>query len=419
MDRLIIEGGQALHGEVRVAGAKNSVLPVLAASILADGPLLVQNVPHLKDVTTMVELLGRLGAKVSLEESNNIRIDPTSINSPRAPYDLVKTMRAAVVVLGPLLAKFGEAEVSLPGGCAIGSRPVDIHLKGLKAMGAEVLIENGYIHAKAPNGLSGASIICDSVTVTGTENLMMAATLAKGVTVIKNAAREPEVVDLAHCLIKMGAKISGVGTATLTIEGVNKLHSAAHKVIPDRVVAGTYLCAAAVTRGKIKVKDVVHDDIAVIVSKLKETGCNITMDSNSVTLDATNTRLQAVDINTSPHPGFPTDMQAQLMVVNCLAQGSSTIIETIFENRFMHVPELKRMGALIKLEGHTAICTGVEQLQGAQVMATDLRASASLVLAAMAAQGETVIERIYHVDRGYECIEETFNMLGATIKREN
>jgi UDP-N-acetylglucosamine 1-carboxyvinyltransferase len=419
MDSLIIEGGQALHGEVRVAGAKNSVLPVLAASILADGPLLVQNVPHLKDVTTMVELLGRLGAKVSLEESNNIRIDPTSINCPRAPYDLVKTMRAAVVVLGPLLAKFGEAEVSLPGGCAIGSRPVDIHLKGLKAMGAEVLIENGYIHAKAPNGLSGAHIICDSVTVTGTENLMMAATLAKGVTVIKNAAREPEVVDLANCLIKMGAKISGVGSATLTIEGVDKLHGSEHRVIPDRVVAGTYLCAAAVTRGKIKVKDVVLDDVEVIISKLKETGCDITIDSNSVTLDATNTRLQAVDINTSPHPGFPTDMQAQLMVVNCLAQGSSTIVETIFENRFMHVPELKRMGALIKLEGHTAICTGVEQLQGAQVMATDLRASASLVLAAMAAQGETVIERIYHVDRGYECIEETFNMLGATIRRVN
>lgn len=419
MDKLIIEGGQPLYGEVRVAGAKNSVLPVLAASILADEPLLVQNVPHLKDVTTMVELLGRLGAKVSLEESNNIRIDPTAINSPRAPYDLVKTMRAAVVVLGPLLAKFGEAEVSLPGGCAIGSRPVDIHLKGLKAMGAQVLIENGYIHAKAPSGLNGASIICDSVTVTGTENLMMAATLAKGVTVIKNAAREPEVVDLANCLIKMGAKISGVGTATLTIEGVNKLHGAEHRVIPDRVVAGTYLCAAAVTRGKIKVKDVVLDDIAVTVSKLKETGCDITIGDNSISLDARNVRLQAVDINTSPHPGFPTDMQAQLMVVNCLAQGSSTIVETIFENRFMHVPELKRMGALIKLEGHTAICTGVEQLQGAQVMATDLRASASLVLAAMAAQGETVVERVYHVDRGYECIEETFNMLGATIRREN
>lgn len=419
MDSLVIEGGQPLHGEVRVAGAKNSVLPVLAASILADGPLLVQNVPHLKDVTTMVELLGRLGAKVSLEESNNIRIDPASIDSQRAPYDLVKTMRAAVVVLGPLLAKFGEAEVSLPGGCAIGSRPVDIHLKGLKAMGAQVLVENGYIHAKAPNGLSGAHIICDSVTVTGTENLMMAATLAKGETVIKNAAREPEVVDLANCLIGMGAKISGVGTATLTIEGVSKLHGGQHRVIPDRVVAGTYLCAAAVTRGKIKIKDVVLDDLEVVISKLREAGCEIAIDGNSVTLDATNTRLQAVDINTSPHPGFPTDMQAQLMVVNCLAQGSSTIIETIFENRFMHVPELKRMGALIKLEGHTAICTGVEQLQGAQVMATDLRASASLVLAAMAAQGQTTIERIYHVDRGYECIEETFNMLGATIRRVN
>lgn len=418
MDKLLIKGGTPLYGEVRIAGAKNSVLPILAAGILGQGPLLVKNVPHLHDVTTMVSLLSRLGASVQLVDCSDICVDPRSISELKAPYDLVKTMRASIVVLGPLLARHGEAEVSLPGGCAIGSRPVNLHVKGLEAMGAEIKVENGYIHAKAPNGLKGAHFVCDTVTVTGTENLMMAATLAKGTTVIKNAAREPEVVDLANCLIKMGAKISGAGTATITIEGVEKLNGAEHAVIPDRIVAGTYLAAAVVTRGNVRIKNVCSDDIEVTLNKLREAGYEFDIEENAISLDATKlARPKAFDVCTGPHPGLPTDMQAQLMVVNTLAHGVSTINESIFENRFMHVPELRRMGAQITLQGRIAVCTGVEQLQGAPVMATDLRASASLVLAGLAASGETLIDRIYHVDRGYECIEEKLRMLGADIRR--
>lgn len=417
VDKLSIEGGIPLHGEVAISGAKNAVLPILAASLLLDGPLLVKNVPHLHDVTTMVSLLSHIGATVHLSDGANISIDPRTINNLVAPYELVKTMRASIVVLGPLLARYGRATVSLPGGCAIGSRPVDIHLKGLRAMGASIDVEGGNVIAHAPNGLVGAHFVCELVTVTGTANLMMAATLAKGTTVIQNAAREPEVVDLANCLNNMGAKISGIGTSTLTIEGVTNLSGGEHQVISDRIEAGTFLAAAAVTGGKIKVKRVDVNAMEAVVAKFQEAGMLMEVHEDSIILDATGRRPLAVDIKTAPHPGFPTDMQAQFMVVNCLSSGVGTMIETIFENRFMHVPELQRMGADIRIEGHTAVCHGVERLTGAPVMATDLRASASLVLAGLAAQGSTIIDRIYHIDRGYECLEEKFGMLGARIKR--
>lgn len=416
-DKLLISGGIPLSGEVKISGAKNSVLPILAASILARTPLVVTNVPDLCDVAIMKELLQELGAHVSMLAHDEICVNPTSIHSIRAPYELVKKMRASIVMLGPLLARFGEAEVALPGGCAIGSRPVNIHVKGLEAMGASVVIENGYIHAKAPNGLCGTHFVCDTVTVTGTENLMMAAVLAKGETVIKNAAREPEVVDLANCLIAMGARISGAGTATITVEGVHKLFGAEHRVIPDRIVAGTYLSAAIVTQGHLRVSNISYDDMEATLNKLQEAGYHLGVEDNAITVNATGRRPKAFDICTSPHPGLPTDMQAQLMVINCLAEGVATVNETIFENRFMHVPELKRMGANIQLQGRTAICTGVESLQGAPVQATDLRASASLVIAGLAAKGQTLIEDIYHVDRGYEKIEANLRALGARVER--
>ncbi len=417
MDKLSIEGGIPLNGEVAISGAKNAVLPILAASLLLDAPLTVRNVPHLHDVTTMVNLLSHIGATVHLSDRADVIIDPRTIKNLVAPYELVKTMRASIVVLGPLLARYGRATVSLPGGCAIGSRPVDIHLKGLQAMGATIDVEGGNIVAHAPNGLVGTHFVCELVTVTGTANLMMAATLARGTTVIKNAAREPEVVDLANCLNKMGAKISGMGTPTITIEGVTNLSGGEHQVISDRIEAGTFLVAAAVTGGKIKVKRVDVDALEVVIAKLQEAGMLIELHQDAITIDATGRRPLPVDIKTAPHPGFPTDMQAQFMVVNCLSSGVGTMIETIFENRFMHVPELQRMGADIRIEGHTAVCHGVEHLTGAPVMATDLRASASLVLAGLAAQGKTLIDRIYHIDRGYECLEEKFGMLGARIQR--
>ena len=419
MDKLSIEGGIPLHGEVTISGAKNAVLPILASSLLLDGPLIVKNVPHLHDVTTMVSLLSHIGAKVHLSDRADVIIDPRTVKNLSAPYELVKTMRASIVVLGPLLARYGEATVSLPGGCAIGSRPVDIHLKGLQAMGATIDVVGGNVIAKAPHGLVGTHFVCELVTVTGTANIMMAATLAKGTTVIKNAAQEPEVVDLANCLNKMGAKISGMGTPVITIEGVTSLSGGEHQVISDRIEAGTFLAAAAVTGGKIKVKRVDVDALEAVVAKFQEAGMLMELYPDAITIDATGRRPLPVDIKTAPHPGFPTDMQAQFMVVNCLSSGVGTMIETIFENRFMHVPELQRMGADIRIEGHTAVCHGVERLLGAPVMATDLRASASLVLAGLAAQGKTTIDRIYHIDRGYECLEEKFGMLGARIQRVN
>lgn len=417
MDKLMIEGGIPLHGEVTISGAKNAVLPILASSILLDGPLLIKNVPHLRDVTTMVNLLRQMGVEVNLSDRADVVVDPRKLHHFEAPYDLVKTMRASIVVLGPLLARYGQARVSLPGGCAIGSRPVDIHLKGLRAMGAHIDVEGGYIVATAPQGLTGVHFVCETVTVTGTANLMMAATLAKGETVIQNAAREPEVVDLANCLNRLGAKISGVGTSTLTIQGVAHLSGGEHPVIADRIEAGTFLVAAAITRGKLKLKRIDPNTLEAVIAKLQEAGLLFELHENAITVDATQNRLKAIDIKTAPHPAFPTDMQAQFMTMNCVAEGVGTIIETIFENRFMHVPELQRMGADIRVEGHTAICHGVEKLIGAPVMATDLRASASLVLAGLAAQGKTIIDRIYHLDRGYEHIEEKLSQLGARIRR--
>lgn len=417
MDKLSIEGGIPLYGEVTISGAKNAVLPILASSILLDGPLTIRNVPHLRDVTTMVNLLRQMGAEVSLSDRADVIVDPRKLHHFEAPYDLVKTMRASIVVLGPLLARYGKAKVSLPGGCAIGTRPVDIHLKGLQAMGAQIDVEGGYILASAPNGLTGTHFICDTVTVTGTANIMMAATLAKGQTVIENAAREPEVVDLANCLNRMGAKISGAGTSTITIDSVDHLVGGEHHVIADRIEAGTFLVAAAMTRGKIKLKRVEATMLEAVLAKMQEAGVLLECHDNAILVDATQHRSKAVDIKTAPHPAFPTDMQAQFMALNCVGDGVGTIIETIFENRFMHVPELQRMGADIRVEGHTAVCHGVEKLIGAPVMATDLRASASLVLAGLAAEGKTIIDRIYHLDRGYEHIEEKLSQLGARIQR--
>jgi len=418
MDKLIIQNSGPLAGEIRISGAKNAALPILAGALLAENPVLIGNVPHLHDITTTMSLLGQMGVTLSVDEKVRVEVDSSTISSFRAPYELVKTMRASIIVLGPLLARFGKAEVSLPGGCAIGSRPVDIHLKGLEAMGAEIHVEGGYIHASCDR-LKGARLVLDMVTVTGTENLMMAATLADGTTIIENAAREPEVSDLANFLNALGAKISGIGTDTLIIEGVESLatKNLVYNILPDRIEAGTYLVAAAATGGKIKVKDVDPSTLDMVLSKLEEAGANLTIGDDWIELDMKGQRAKAVSFKTAPYPGFPTDMQAQFMVLNTLAEGTSVITETIFENRFMHVHELQRLGADIKLEGNTAICVGKEVLEGATVMATDLRASASLVIAGLVAKGETVIERIYHIDRGYECIEEKTALLGGKIRR--
>lgn len=416
MEKLIIKGGIPLNGEIRISGAKNAALPILAASLLTGHPVQISNIPHLQDVTTIVSLLGQMGVKITLDERSNIEVEAAKLASYSAPYDLVRTMRASVLVLGPLLSRFGEAEVSLPGGCAIGTRPVDQHLKGLQAMGADISIENGYIKAKAKR-LHGASIVMDMVTVTGTENIMMAAALAKGQTVIHNAAREPEVEDLANFLNTIGAKIDGAGTSTIVIDGVDALTGGRYHVLPDRIETGTYLAAAIVTRGKIKVKNTRPDLLDSVLQKFEETGAIIDIGPDWISLDMKGKRPRAINISTAPYPAFPTDMQAQIMAVNTVAEGSGVITETVFENRFMHAQELQRMGADITLKGNTAICNGIDNLHGAPVMATDLRASASLVLAGLAASGETSIDRIYHIDRGYECIEEKLAQLGARIHR--
>lgn len=420
MDRLVINGGKPLQGEVVISGAKNSALPILAATLLATDNVTLDNVPYLQDVTTMVKLLGEVGASVTHNGQVQVRMDATSEQSFVAPYDLVKTMRASILVLGPLLARYGTVDVSLPGGCAIGVRPVDLHLKALKMMGAEITVKNGYIKARCKKGrLEGKSLLFDKTTVTGTENILMAAVLAQGKTIIKNAAREPEVVDLANFLNQLGANIKGAGTGTIEIEGVEALTGGNYSIMPDRIEAGTFLTAAAITRGKVTVKQVKPDNLLSMLCKFEEAGADISLGEDWVTLNMRDLRSKGVDISTAPYPAFPTDMQAQFMALNTIAEGSSTVVETIWENRFMHVQELQRMGAQIRLNGNTAIITGVDKLTGAPVMATDLRASASLILAGVAAEGETVMDRVYHVDRGYERIEEKFSSLGASIKREN
>ncbi|TCO80153.1 UDP-N-acetylglucosamine 1-carboxyvinyltransferase [Plasticicumulans lactativorans] len=416
MSKLIITGGEPLQGELRASGAKNAVLPILAATLLADSPVTIGNVPHLQDVTTTMELLGRMGVQLVVDERMNIEVDPRTIDSFTAPYELVRQMRASILVLGPLLARFGRAEVSLPGGCAIGSRPVNLHIKGLAAMGADIRVEEGYIRARCDR-LRGARIVLDLVTVTGTENLMMAAALARGTTVIENAAREPEVVDLAECLNAMGAQVSGAGTDTLVIDGVDSLRGAHYRVLPDRIETGTYLAAAAITGGCVRVKDTRPDTLEAVLVKFEEGGAVIDTGPDWIELDMQGRRGKAVHIRTAPYPAFPTDMQAQFCALNAVAEGVGTITETVFENRFMHVNELLRMGAQFQLEGNTVISTGVGQLSAAPIMATDLRASASLVLAALVAQGDTVVDRVYHIDRGYDCIEEKLGSLGALIRR--
>ncbi len=415
MDKLAIQGGARLSGDVRISGAKNAALPILCAGLLSADTLNLENLPKLRDISTSLTLLGHLGMQVSLDDQGGVALQAAHLDKLEAPYELVKTMRASILVLGPILARYGEARVSLPGGCAIGSRPVDLHIKGLQAMGAEIHIEHGYIHAKASR-LKGARIFMDTVTVTGTENLMMAATLAGGTTFLENAAREPEVVDLANCLIAMGAKIEGAGSDVIVIEGVDKLHGATHKIMPDRIETGTYLVAAAITQGQIRVLNTRADIIESVLDKLREAGAEIDVGNDWISLEM-RTRPKAVNLKTAPYPAFPTDMQAQFMALNCIAEGVGTVTETIFENRFMHVQEMQRLGADIAVEGNTALVRGVDKLEGAVVMATDLRASASLVLAALVAEGETIIERIYHIDRGYECIEEKFAQLGARIRR--
>lgn len=418
MDKLIISGGHRLDGEIRISGAKNSALPILAATLLASAPVTVCNLPHLHDITTMIELFGRMGIEPVIDEKLSVEIDPRTIKTLVAPYDLVKTMRASILVLGPMVAHFGQAEVALPGGCAIGSRPVDLHIRGLEALGAEITVEAGYIKAKAPEGgLRGGNFFFDVVSVTGTENILMAATLAKGRTVLENAAREPEIVDLANCLIAMGAKIKGAGTDTITIDGVEKLGGARYDVMPDRIETGTYLVAAAATGGRVKLKDTDPTILEAVLVKLKEAGAEITTGADWIELNMHGKRPKAVNVRTAPYPAFPTDMQAQFIALNAIAEGTGTVIETIFENRFMHVLEMQRMGAKIQIEGNTAIVTGIPQLTAAPVMATDLRASASLVIAALMADGDTLIDRIYHIDRGYECIEEKMQLLGAKIRR--
>lgn len=417
MDKLVIVGGHPLEGEVRISGAKNAALPILAATILLEEPVMLKNVPHLQDVTTLLALLGGMGAQVTVDDKLGVEIDAGPIHCFDAPYELVRTMRASIVVLGPLLSRFGEVKVALPGGCAIGARPVNLHIEGMRAMGAEINIENGYICARTKGRLKGATIVLELVTVTGTENLMMAATLAEGTTVLKNAAREPEVIDLANFLNTLGAKIEGAGTDTITIEGVERLHGGSYSVLADRIEAGTYLIAAAITRGRVRLRGIHADILEAVLIKLEEAGAVIHISDDTIELSMLGKRPKAVNIKTAPYPAFPTDMQAQFLALNSIAEGTGRVTETIFENRFMHVHELQRMGAQIHLEGNTAISIGIDHLSGAPVMATDLRASASLVLAGLAAQGETVIDRIYHVDRGYECIEEKLRQLGAKIYR--
>ena len=416
MDKLQITGGVPLAGEVRISGAKNAALPILAGTLLADGPVTIANVPHLQDVTTTIELLGRMGVSVTVDEKMRVEVDNKTFDKPFAPYELVKTMRASILVLGPLVARYGAADVSLPGGCAIGARPVNIHVAGLQAMGAEINIDGGYIRARAKR-LHGARLVLDTVTVTGTENLMMAAALADGETIIENAAREPEVVDLARFLNAMGANITGAGTDKIVVHGVEKLHGCDYSVMPDRIETGTYLCAGAITGGRVRAKNTRPDHLDAVLNKFQEAGVTVTSGEDWIEVDARGKRLKSVDVRTAPYPAFPTDMQAQFAALNTVADGVGTIIETIFENRFMHMLEMRRMGAEIRLEGNTAIIKGVPKLQAAPVMATDLRASASLVLAALVAQGRTDIERIYHIDRGYETIEEKLLQLGAQIRR--
>ena len=416
MDKLIITGGVPLSGEIRISGAKNAALPILAATLLADGRVTVGNIPHLHDITTTMELLGRMGVELMVDERMHIEVDSSTIKEFFAPYELVKTMRASILVLGPLLTRFGSAVVSLPGGCAIGSRPVNLHIEGLIKMGADIRVEGGFIHAKAKR-LHGTHLVMDQVTVTGTENLMMAATLALGTTVIENAAREPEVIDLANCLIAMGANIGGAGTDTITIDGVQSLSGTHYDVLPDRIESGTFLAAAAITRGKVRLKDSRPKMLEAVLEKLTEMGATIDSGEDWISLDMTDACPRAVNIRTSPYPAFPTDMQAQFTALNVVATGKGMISETVFENRFMHVHELQRMGADIQLEGNTAITQGVDSLTAAPVMATDLRASASLVLAGLVAKGDTIVDRIYHIDRGYESIEEKLAKLGAKIRR--
>ena len=417
MQKIVVTGGVSLQGEVRISGAKNAVLPILCATLLADGPVDIGNVPYLHDVVTTIKLLRELGASVEHDiDSGHVRVDARTVNSHIAPYELVKTMRASVLVLGPLLARYGAAEVSLPGGCAIGSRPVDQHIKGMQALGAEISVEHGFIKAKAER-LRGGRVVFDMVSVGATENVLMAAALADGVSVLENAAMEPEIVDLADCLIAMGAKIEGAGSNRITVHGVERLHGGRHDVVADRIETGTFLVAAAMTGGRIVCRAARPDTLDAVIDKLTEAGADITVETGSITLDMHGKRPKAVNISTAPHPGFPTDMQAQFMALNCVADGVSVISETIFENRFMHVQELHRLGADIRIDGHTAIVRGLPKLSGAPVMATDLRASASLILAGLVADGDTIIDRIYHLDRGYERIEAKLSALGAKIKR--
>ena len=417
MDKLIIEGGTQLQGEIWISGSKNAALPILFATLLTENKVTVANLPHLQDITTTIALLGALGVKISIDDGMQISIEAGQLNSVIAPYDLVKTMRASILVLGPLLAKHGEANVSFPGGCAIGSRPVDLHLKGLEAMGAKIEVDQGYIKARSPGRLKGAHILMDTVSVGATENLMMAAALAEGTTVIENAAREPEIVDLAQCMNAWGAKVEGYGTDTLTIHGVESMAGGEYTVMPDRIETGTFLAAAAAACGKVRVTKADPASLEAVLLKLKETGALITQGEDWIELDMQGKRPKAVNIKTAPHPGFPTDMQAQLSVVNAVAEGSGRITETIFENRHMQVQELNRMGANIAVEGNTAVVSGVEGLTGAPVIASDLRASAALVISGMVASGETAVDHIYHIDRGYECIEEKLSQLGARIRR--
>ncbi|WP_196160141.1 UDP-N-acetylglucosamine 1-carboxyvinyltransferase [Reinekea sp. G2M2-21] len=417
MDKLLITGGGKLDGEVRISGAKNAALPILAATLLTKDTVRLSNLPHLNDITTMIGLLGCMGVNVVLNEDMSVEVSADGITEYTAPYELVKTMRASIVVLGPLLAHFGEANVSLPGGCAIGSRPVDLHIKGMEALGAQVDVIDGYIRARSNGRLKGARIFFDKTTVLGTENVMMAAVLAEGTTVLENAAKEPEVVDLANCLIAMGAKISGAGTGTITIEGVESLHGCHHNVIPDRIEAGTYLVAGAVAGGRVRIKDVIPEHLESVIVKLREAGAEISMGDDWVEIHMNGKQVKAVDITTAPYPAFPTDMQAQFTLLNAVAEGTGTVEETVFENRFMHISELERMGAKAKIKGNTVVIEGRQKLKGAPVMATDLRASASLVLAGLIAEGDTLVDRIYHLDRGYECIEEKLAGLGASIRR--
>jgi len=422
MQKIIVTGGAPLNGDVIISGAKNAVLPILCATLLADGPVEISNVPNLHDVVTATKLLAELGAGISIDEGTlsrgrSITVDATSVNQHVAPYELVRTMRASILVLGPLLARFGAAEVSLPGGCAIGSRPVDQHIKGLQALGAQITVANGYIRAERTGRLKGARFVFDMVSVTGTENVLMAAVLAEGTTVLENAAAEPEVADLADCLIALGARIEGAGTSRIVIHGVERLSPGRHAVLPDRIETGTFLVAAAMTGGKVFARRARGDTLDAVLDKLSEAGAQIDCDADGIRLDMAGKRPKAISLTTAPYPAFPTDMQAQFMALNCVADGVGVINETIFENRFMHVNELLRLGADIRVEGHTAIVRGVENLSGAPVMATDLRASASLILAGLVAKGDTTIDRIYHLDRGYENIEEKLGALGATIRR--